>query len=125
GDPATRWSSPVADDAWVQVELPAPARVGRVVLHWQDAYAARYQVQTSADGVNWRTAATVADGAGGTESVWLDSPAPTRYLRVQGVRRATKYGYSLYGIEGYAAGWPGTAGGPRRVRGHAFARGPA
>jgi hyaluronoglucosaminidase len=102
GDPATRWSSPVADDAWVQVELPAPARVGRVVLRWQDAYAAGYQVRTSADGVTWRTAATVADGGGGTETVWLDAPEDVRFLRVQGVRRATKYGYSLYGVEAYA-----------------------
>jgi hyaluronoglucosaminidase len=102
GDPATRWSSPVDDHAWVQVELAAPARVGRVVLHWQDAYAAGYQVRTSADGVTWHTAATVGDGGGGTETVWLDGGEDTRFLRVQGVRRATAYGYSLFGIEAYA-----------------------
>lgn len=101
-DPTTRWSSPVRDDAWVQIRLGAPARVGRVVLHWQDAYAARYEIRTSSDGVTWHTAATVAAGSGGTETIWLDSPTPTRYLRIQGVRRATKYGYSLYGIEAYA-----------------------
>jgi hyaluronoglucosaminidase len=76
--------------------------VGRVVLHWQDAYAAGYQVRTSADGVNWRTAATVGDGGGGTETVWLDGAEDIRFLRVQGVRRATKYGYSLFGVEAYA-----------------------
>ncbi|WP_328913573.1 beta-N-acetylglucosaminidase domain-containing protein [Streptomyces sp. NBC_00223] len=103
GDPATRWSSPVEDDAWVQVELAAPAKVGRVELSWQDAYAAAYDVRTSADGVTWRTAASVTAGGGGHETVWLDSPADTRFLRVQGVRRATKYGYSLYGIQAYAA----------------------
>lgn len=102
GDPATRWSSPVEDDAWVQVELPAPARVGRVVLHWQDAYAARYEIQTSPDGVTWHTAAAVADGDGGTETVWPDARAATRFLRVQGICHATAYGYSLYGIEAYA-----------------------
>ncbi|WP_329178877.1 beta-N-acetylglucosaminidase domain-containing protein [Streptomyces sp. NBC_01477] len=102
GDPATRWSSPVDDAAWVQVRLAAPARVGEVVLHWQDAYAARYEVQTSADGVTWHTAATVADGGGGREAVWLDGAGDTAYVRVQGVRRATAYGYSLYGIEAYA-----------------------
>ncbi|WP_329132079.1 beta-N-acetylglucosaminidase domain-containing protein [Streptomyces sp. NBC_01476] len=103
GDPSTRWSSPVVDSSWVQVRLAAPARVGRVVLHWQDAYAAKYQLQTSADGVTWHTAATVTDGDGGVETVWLDSPADTRFLRVQGVKRATKYGYSLYSVEAYAA----------------------
>ncbi|MCM2428374.1 beta-N-acetylglucosaminidase domain-containing protein [Streptomyces sp. RKAG337] len=106
GDPETRWSSPVQDDAWVQVELAAPARVGRVVLHWQDAYAARYAVQTSADGVTWHTAATVRDGKGGTESVRLDDAsapwAGARFLRVHGVQRATKYSYSLFGVEAYA-----------------------
>ncbi|MCZ4125604.1 beta-N-acetylglucosaminidase domain-containing protein [Streptomyces sp. H39-S7] len=106
GDPGTRWSSPVEDDAWVQVELTAPARVGRVVLHWQDAYAARYEVQTSADGVTWHTAATVRDGKGGTESVRLDDAAApwagARFLRIHGVQRATKYSYSLFGVEAYA-----------------------
>ncbi|NUS14211.1 MAG: discoidin domain-containing protein, partial [Streptomyces sp.] len=102
GDPATRWSSPVDDSAWVQVRLRTPARVGKVVLHWQDAYAARYQVQTSADGVTWHTAVTVADGGGGDETVWLDGAGQAGYIRVRGVRRATAFGYSLYGIEAYA-----------------------
>ena len=69
-----------------------------MVLHWQDAYASRYTVLTSADGQSWHTAAVVADGRGGTESVWLDAPSDTRFLRVQGVERGTKYGYSLYSV---------------------------
>ena len=103
GDPTTRWSSPAEDDAWVEVRLAAPARIGRVVLDWQDAYAASYEIQTSADGVTWQTAAVVADGDGGREEVWLDGSASgTRFLRMQGVKRATKYGYSLYGMQAYA-----------------------
>ncbi|MDH6578285.1 beta-N-acetylglucosaminidase domain-containing protein [Kitasatospora sp. MAP5-34] len=101
GDPKTRWSSPAVDNAWVQLRLPQPVRLGSVVLHWQDAYAAAYQVQTSADGVNWTTVAAVGDGKGGTETVRFDAPG-TQYLRIQGVSRATRYGYSLWGIEAYA-----------------------
>ncbi|MFF8377143.1 beta-N-acetylglucosaminidase domain-containing protein [Streptomyces sp. NPDC015661] len=101
GDPATRWSSPAEDGAWLQVELPEPARIGQVVLHWQDAYASRYRVQVSADGRVWRTAATVADGRGGRESVRMDA-ADTRFLRVQGETRATRFGYSLWSVETYA-----------------------
>lgn len=52
--------------------------------------------------MTWHTAATVADGGGGREAVWLDGAGDTAYVRVQGVRRATAYGYSLYGIEAYA-----------------------
>lgn len=102
GDPVTRWSSPAQDDAWVQAELPRAAWIGRVTLRWQDAYASRYTILTSADGQNWHTAAVVDDGRGGTESVRLDAPADTRFIRVQGVERGTKYGYSLYSLQAYA-----------------------
>ncbi|MDX2291866.1 MULTISPECIES: beta-N-acetylglucosaminidase domain-containing protein [Streptomyces] len=101
GDPATRWSSPAEDGAWFQLELAEPARIGQVVLHWQDAHAARYRVQVSADGRIWRTAATVTDGRGGRESVRMDA-ADTRFVRVQGEKRATPYGYSLWSVETYA-----------------------
>ncbi|MFJ1746232.1 beta-N-acetylglucosaminidase domain-containing protein [Streptomyces sp. NPDC088116] len=100
GDPVSRWSSPVEDGAWWQVELARPARIGRVVLHWQEAYASRYRVQVSADGRNWRTAATVRDGAGGREVVGMDAKE-TRFLRVQGDGRGTRFGYSLFSVEAY------------------------
>ncbi|WP_326697510.1 beta-N-acetylglucosaminidase domain-containing protein [Streptomyces sp. NBC_01754] len=101
GDPETRWSSPVEDDAWWQAELPAPVRLGQVVLRWQDAHASRYRVQVSADGRTWRTAATVREGTGGRESVRMDA-GDTRFIRVQGDARATRYGYSLWSVEAYA-----------------------
>ncbi|MFI1849046.1 beta-N-acetylglucosaminidase domain-containing protein [Streptomyces sp. NPDC020480] len=101
GDPATRWSSPADDGAWLQLELARPARVGRLELHWQDAYASRYRVQVSADGRAWRTAATVSDGRGGHETVRMDAPG-TRFIRIQGAERATRFGYSLWSVAAYA-----------------------
>lgn len=101
GDPETRWSSPAEDGAWWQLDLGRPVRLGQVVLRWQDAYAAAYRVQTSADGRTWRTAATVRDGHGGRESVRMDA-RDARYVRVQGDRRATRFGYSLWSVEAYA-----------------------
>ncbi|WP_244177953.1 discoidin domain-containing protein, partial [Streptomyces atriruber] len=101
GDPETRWSSPVEDGAWWQAELAEPVRLGQVVLRWQDAYAAGYRVQTSADGRTWRTAATVRDGRGGREAVRMDA-RDTRFVRVQGDKRATRFGYSLWSVEAYA-----------------------
>ncbi|MGA4861815.1 beta-N-acetylglucosaminidase domain-containing protein [Streptomyces lavendulocolor] len=105
GDPETRWSSPAEDGAWWQLELPRPVRLGQVVLHWQDAHAARYRVQVSADGRVWRTAATVRDGKGGREAIRMDAP-DTRFVRVQGDARATEYGYSLFSVEAYAVTAP-------------------
>ncbi|MEU6920002.1 beta-N-acetylglucosaminidase domain-containing protein [Streptomyces sp. NPDC046631] len=101
GDPGTRWSSPVEDGAWWQAELPRTARIGQVVLRWQDAYAARYRVQVSSDGRAWRTAATVREGRGGRESVRMDAK-DVRFLRVRGEARGTEFGYSLWSVEAYA-----------------------
>ncbi|WP_371499760.1 beta-N-acetylglucosaminidase domain-containing protein [Kitasatospora sp. NBC_00374] len=101
GDPKTRWSAKATDDAWVQIRLPEKTRLGSAVLHWQEAHASSYRLQTSADGVLWTTVATVDDSTGGTETLRFDAP-DTQYLRVQGVTRATTYGYSLWGVEVYA-----------------------
>ncbi|MFJ6754203.1 beta-N-acetylglucosaminidase domain-containing protein [Streptomyces sp. NPDC091273] len=101
GSATTRWSSPPVDGAWWQAQLPAPARVGRLELHWQDAHPSAYRVETSADGVTWRPAATVTSSAGGRESLRLDAP-DTRFLRVTCDRRATRYGCSLWSAEAYA-----------------------
>ncbi|MFE7190698.1 beta-N-acetylglucosaminidase domain-containing protein [Kitasatospora sp. NPDC057541] len=108
-DPKSRWSSPPADDAWVQLELPQATHLGSAVLHWQTAYAASYKLQASSDGRSWTTVATVDNGTGGNETVRFDAPG-AKFLRMQGVARGTKYGYSLWGIELYAvAGAGGTA----------------
>ncbi|OUC98663.1 beta-N-acetylglucosaminidase domain-containing protein, partial [Streptomyces swartbergensis] len=101
GDPDTRWSSPVDDGAWWQVELPRPVRLGQLVLRWQDAHPSAYRVQVSPDGRRWRTAAAVRDGRGGHESVRMDE-RDVRFVRVQGEKRATPYGYSLWSVEAYA-----------------------
>lgn len=101
GDPATRWSSPVDDDAWWQVELERPVRLGKVALHWQEAHPSAYRVEVSADGRTWRTAAAVRDSEGGRETVRMDEP-DVRHLRVRGEKRATRYGYSLWSVEAYA-----------------------
>ncbi|MGJ3559547.1 discoidin domain-containing protein [Streptomyces sp. INA 01156] len=92
---------PAEDDAWWQVELERPVRLGKVALHWQDAHPSAYRVEVSADGHSWRTAAEVPDSGGGRETVRMDEP-DVRHVRVQGETRATRYGYSLWSVEAYA-----------------------
>ncbi|MBE1562841.1 beta-N-acetylglucosaminidase domain-containing protein [Nonomuraea africana] len=99
GDARTRWSSRAADGEWFQVELAEPVDVGKVVLRWEAAYGAAYRVEVSADGTTWTRAAEVSAGDGGVDEVWIDSPNSTRFVRMQGVRRATRYGYSLWEVE--------------------------
>ncbi|MFD3720481.1 beta-N-acetylglucosaminidase domain-containing protein [Streptomyces sp. NPDC058674] len=102
GSPATRWSSPAVDGAWWQAELSAPARVGRLELHWQEAHPASYRVETSPDGRVWQPAVTVRGSRGGRETLRLDAPG-TRFLRVTCETRATRFGCSLWSAEAFAA----------------------
>ncbi|MEV6728762.1 beta-N-acetylglucosaminidase domain-containing protein [Streptomyces sp. NPDC051364] len=102
GSPTTRWSSKPVDGAWWQAELPAAARIGKLVLHWQEAYPSAYRVETSPDGVTWHPAATVPASRGGLETVRLDASAPARFVRVTCEKRATRFGCSLFAAEAYA-----------------------
>ncbi|WP_143665209.1 discoidin domain-containing protein, partial [Streptomyces cacaoi] len=92
---------------------PAPAvggdldavagRVGLLPVQHHLAHASRYRVQVSPDGRRWRTAARVRDGRGGRETVRMDAPRDTRFVRVQGDERAdARYGISLWSMEIYA-----------------------
>ncbi|MFI5709584.1 beta-N-acetylglucosaminidase domain-containing protein [Kribbella sp. NPDC051620] len=100
GDPSTRWASGYDNASWLQVDLGTRTRVGKVVLQWEAAFGSAYRLEVSDDGSTWTTAAEVTGGDGGTDTVWLD--ATGRYLRLQGVDRATTYGYSLYDFAAYS-----------------------
>jgi glycosyl hydrolase family 2/Ig-like domain-containing protein/F5/8 type C domain-containing protein len=53
GDPGTRWSSDYIDDQWIQVDLGSVVDFDRLVLSWEQAYAATFVVQVSDDGTAW------------------------------------------------------------------------
>ncbi|AHH95281.1 family 20 glycosylhydrolase [Kutzneria albida] len=100
GDYATRWSSAYGDGEWITVDLGSVHAVSRVKLSWETAYGKAYQVQTSVDGTNWNTIYSTNAGRGGTEDL-TGLTGSGRYVRMQGVTRATGWGYSLYEFEVY------------------------
>ncbi|WP_194927904.1 discoidin domain-containing protein, partial [Catenulispora pinisilvae] len=101
GNGANRWASNWHDNEWLQVDLGSVQQVGRVMLNWEAAYGKAYNIEVSDDGTNWRTVYTTTTGQGGQE---VDSFPVTsaRYVRMQGVQRATGWGYSLYQFQVYA-----------------------
>ncbi|WP_214416806.1 penicillin acylase family protein [Sphaerisporangium fuscum] len=101
GDPTTRWSSASSDAQYLQVDLGSARTVARVVLRWEAAYGSAYSLQTSTDGSTWTTVHSTTTGNGGVDNVPL-TPTTARYIRMQGVKRGTSYGYSLYELEAYS-----------------------
>ena len=121
GDLTTRWASAwsdgqdgrpadpnydgTPDNEWLDVDLGGVIDVDRVILTWEAAYATRYALQTSFDGVHWTTVVTEEAGDGDVDDIALDTPAPARYLRMQGVERrdfdGQQFGYSLFDVAVY------------------------
>jgi len=96
----TRWSSAYTDNEWIQADLGTAQSISRVVLKWENAYATAYRIETSNDNQNWTVQKDVTNGTGGTAD--LSFPAVSaRYIRMQGVTRATPYGYSIWEFEVY------------------------
>ena len=100
-NPSTRWASAWSDNQSLTVDLGAVRQVSRARLFWESAYGRAYRIEVSANGTTWRTAWSTTTGDGGLDTA-VFAPTDARYVRMQGVTRATGYGYSLYEMEIYA-----------------------
>jgi hypothetical protein len=108
GDAATRWSSGYTDGEWLVVDLDSVLTIDSVSLSWEDAFGTGYGIDVSTDSVTWSPVASRLGGIGGVEGFRFPK-VPARFVRMKGVSRATKYGYSLwemgvYGPEGTPTG---------------------
>nr|WP_315393897.1 di-heme oxidoredictase family protein [uncultured Duganella sp.] len=98
GKANTRWASAFEDGAWIQFDFGAKMAIGYMKLQWENAYGKQYNLLVSDDGQNWSQRRAVANGQGGTEE-FFNLGIDARYVRLQGVARASQYGYSLYEVE--------------------------
>ncbi|HEX3766279.1 MAG TPA: discoidin domain-containing protein [Kofleriaceae bacterium] len=110
GDLTTRWASAGGvDPSWLQVDLGAVKPFNTVVLAWEAAFAAQYQIQWSNDGQTWNVAASNTNGHGGVETVVFPT-VQARFVRMFGQVRATTFGYSLFELQVYNVAQCGGAG---------------
>ena len=99
GNSYSRWASSFSDSNWISVDLGGTYTLNKVKLNWETAYAKGYQLQVSLDNSNWTTVYTTTNGNGGVDDVNLSAVA--RYVRMNGTKRATEWGYSLWEMEVY------------------------
>ncbi|KGE20776.1 hypothetical protein PWYN_00930 [Paenibacillus wynnii] len=99
GNPTTRWSSNPTDNQWIRVDLGSVRTLGRIVIQWEAAAGRTYDIQVSNDGTAWTTVYRELHGEGGTLN--LPVYATGRYLRMNGISRATSFGYSIFEIQAY------------------------
>lgn len=103
GSMSTRWASSGSGTQWWRVDLGSTRAVDTVVTSWASAYARQFSIQTSTDGTNWTTAATVSASAPGTQRTTF-AARQARYVRVLGTSAATWSGYSLWEVQVFGTG---------------------
>ncbi|GGK93657.1 hypothetical protein Ppa06_61760 [Planomonospora parontospora subsp. parontospora] len=102
GKGGTRWASAFSDRQWLQVDLGAPRRIGKVVLDWEHAYATAFTIRVSNGGGRWTTVHTTTAGTGGRQTVNVTGTA--RYVRLDTTKRSSRYGVSLWEFQVYGDG---------------------
>lgn len=99
GSRSRRWSSEINDPQWLLIDLQEPRLVRAVRLDWEQAFGSEYVVEGSLDSTSWVEFQRVTDGRPGERVILLSVPTQARYVRVTGLRRGTKWGYSLWELE--------------------------
>ncbi|AYL93889.1 discoidin domain-containing protein [Mucilaginibacter celer] len=100
GNPGTRWASRYNDGEWVYIDLGKEEVVNGVGLSWEDAYAKSFKIQVSNDANHWYDVYSTTEGRQGEQKITFPE-VNARYVKMQGVERATYWGYSLYNFEVY------------------------
>ncbi len=105
GNSTSRWSADRTDNEWFYVDLGAVETVSRVVINWhQPAVAEKYYIQVSDDAQTWTNVFADDLELSASESgkdVIEFTPVQARYVKFQGIKRASQYGYSIYEFEVY------------------------
>lgn len=96
----SRWASEPRDEEWIYVDLGEPTEIASVILNWEAAHAKAYKLLISDDAINWKEIYINEDSKGGVEEIKI-KPVCTRYVKMQGLKQATMWGYSLYEFELY------------------------
>ncbi len=104
GVSATRWASEVAEKQWLQVDFEEIKTFDTIIANWEFARASNYQLLISDDGQNWEPIEVDGKTNFSAEqyvNVYTFEPVQARYLKMNGIERATGYGFSLYELAAY------------------------
>lgn len=88
------------------VDLGSQKALTQVVIDWEAANAANYEIQGSNNGTSWTTLKAVTGGAFGTRTDTQSVSGSYRYVRIYGTARSAgnTWGYSIWELKVYAQG---------------------
>lgn len=99
GDYTSRWESGSSDNESLIIDLSLISSLKDISVFWEAAYAKKYDVEYSLDGINWTLLKSITNGHGGTE-VSSFNQEKARFIRLKLLERVPiegkKYGFSIY-----------------------------
>lgn len=101
GNLNTRWGSVFGDSQWLRLDLGSTFAVSEVIIYWEAANAAVYEIQGSLNGSNWTTLSNQSGGTFGNRTDTVEIAGSYRYIRMLGQVRSSQYGYSIFEMRVY------------------------
>ena len=99
GNISTRWGSLFTNNQWLTLDLGAVYSLSEVIIRWEAANAATYEMQGSNDNSSWTTMASESGGTFGNRIDTVALAGSYRFVRMQGLTRSSVYGYSIFEME--------------------------
>jgi F5/8 type C domain len=99
GNLLSRWSSLHYDSQWILIDLGSSYNISGVKITWETAYATSYEIKASNDTVNWVTIYSTTTNTSLINNIILSGTG--RYVKLNLIKRATSWGFSLYEFEVY------------------------
>ena len=93
----TRWESEFSDSEWFLLDMGQSRTFNYIKIKWEGAYAKRFQLLASADGVNFTAFYTESNlDHADWQAIYVETPVTARYIKYQGLERATQWGQSFF-----------------------------
>ncbi len=100
GNIKTRWASHNNNNEYITIDLGDSYYINQVILNWETAYGKKYKILGSLDDKTYFEIFNEDSSDGGIDNIIFDKQL-VRYVKMQGVEKATQWGYSLYEFEVY------------------------
>ncbi|MCK4533034.1 discoidin domain-containing protein [bacterium] len=94
-----RWESDHSDDEWIKVDLGESKTFNTVMLRWETAYGKSYTIEISDNEFGpWTVVCDTTTANGGNDNIYVGERT-ARYVKMNGRKRSTIWGYSLWEFE--------------------------
>lgn len=96
GNEGTRWESAATDDEWWLLDMGKERIFSLIQIKWEGAYCAEYDLLVSNDGENFTSLYEERSlASAGWQTIKVEKTT-ARYIKYQGIRRATPWGQSFF-----------------------------